>query len=269
MKGDNPLSILKLNNKIITLGGSIATAIDYPIKGDLINMDLDGNGNKTYRVLSIDGKVVKVLGMNDISTSQIWGNGTANTVIMNGMAVAKYQDSNLDTYLNTTWYNTLSSEAKGAIAPQIIKQDAWEWGSDSGNPVYSGTYGESIPGSENYYISKQAELTIEEKNIFALSVQEVTDYLNDNNVQVDTSAVLRNVNIWRMFWNTEVHSSNYSNLWLRSARMGGSSPGMVWIVAGAVGSLDAMGSSFTAAVRPAFAIDLSKIPFTKTTEVIS
>lgn len=232
-------------------------------------MDLDGNGNKTYRVLSTNGKVAKMLGMNDISTSQVWGNGRANTVIMNGMAVAKYQDSDLDTYLNTTWYNTLSSVAKGAIVPQIIKQDAWLWGDDSGKPAYSGTYGESVPGSESYYISKQAEVTIEEKNIFALSVQEVTDYLNDSSTQVDTSAVLRNVNIWRMFWNTEVHSSNYSNLWLRSAGMGGSSPGMVWIVAGAVGSLDVIGSSVTAAVRPAFQIDLSKIPFTKTTEVIS
>ena len=44
-----PLSILKLNNKIITLGGSVVTAIDYPVKGELINMDLDGNGNKTLR----------------------------------------------------------------------------------------------------------------------------------------------------------------------------------------------------------------------------
>ena len=264
------MSILKLNNKIITLGGSVATAIDYPVKGELINMDVDGNGNKTYRVLSIDGKVAKVLGMNDISTSQVWGNGTANTVIMNGRAVAKYQDSDLDTYLNTTWYNTLSNAAKGAIVPQIIKQDAWEWGDDSGNPTYSGTYGESIPGTESYYISKHAELTIEEKNVYALSMQEVTDYLNDSNTQVDVSAVLRNVNIWKMFWNAEVHSSNYSNLWLRSARMGGSGPGMVWIVAGIVGSLDVVGSSYNnGAIRPAFNIDLSKIPFTKTTEVIS
>ena len=232
-------------------------------------MDLDGNGNKTYRVLNMDGKVAKMLGMSDISTSQIWNNGTANTVIMNGMAVAKYQDSDLDTYLNTTWYSTLSSVAKGAIVSQIIKQDAWAWGDGPGNPVYSGTYGESIPGSESYYISKQAEVTIGEKNVYALSMQEVTDYLNDSSTQVDTSAVLRNVNIWKMFWNTEVHSSNYSNLWLRSARMGGSGPDMVWIVVGAVGSLDMSGSSVTAAVRPAFAIDLSKIPFTKTTEVIS
>lgn len=263
------MSILKPNNKIITLGGSVVTAIDYPVKGELINMDLDGNGNKTYRVLTIDGKVAKMLGMSDISISQVWGNGAANTVTMNGRAVAKYQDSDLDTYLNTTWYGTLSNAAKGAIVPQIIKQDAWEWGDNSGNPTYSGTYGESIPGSESYYISKFAELTIEEKNIYALSVQEVTDYLNDSNTQVDSSAVLRNVNIWKMFWNAEVHSSNYRNLWLRSARMGGSNAGMVWTLVGTVGSLDVIASSITAAVRPAFQIDLSKIPFTKTTEVIS
>lgn len=70
-KGDNPLSILKLNNKIITLGGSVVTAIDYPVKGELINMDLDGNGNKTYRVLKADNTTAECLAMYECNTSTI------------------------------------------------------------------------------------------------------------------------------------------------------------------------------------------------------
>ena len=61
------MSILKLNNKIITLGGSV---IKVPLakKGDLINMDLDGNGNKTYRILKMDNNIDEVMDMYDTST---------------------------------------------------------------------------------------------------------------------------------------------------------------------------------------------------------
>lgn len=69
------MSILTNNGKVFTLGGSV---LNYtppppaPTKGDLINMNLDGNGNKTYRVLVINGNMAKLLGMSNISTSQAW-----------------------------------------------------------------------------------------------------------------------------------------------------------------------------------------------------
>ena len=61
------MSILTLNNKIITLGGRV---IKVPLakKGDLINMDLDGNGNKTYRILKMDNNIAEVMAMYDTST---------------------------------------------------------------------------------------------------------------------------------------------------------------------------------------------------------
>lgn len=40
------------------------------VKGELLTMDLDGNGNKQYRVLSINNNIAKVFDMSDISTSQ-------------------------------------------------------------------------------------------------------------------------------------------------------------------------------------------------------
>ena len=53
------MSILKLNNKIITLGGSVIKT-SPAIKSNLINMNLDNNENKTpKKVLKMDGDVAK------------------------------------------------------------------------------------------------------------------------------------------------------------------------------------------------------------------
>lgn len=262
------MSMLKLNNKIITLGGSVVTAIDYPVKGDLINMDLDGNGNKTYRVLSMDGKVAKMLSMSDTNASQVWDSNNP-TITMGTLSVAKYADSNLDTYLNTTWYNTLNTNAKSAIIAQTITQDAWYWKDRVGDSsVYSGTYGASVPGTNNYSISKyaNAESTIGNRYIYVLGAQDIIDYLNDINVQIDTSAILRNVNIWKMFWN-KTTQPNYSYSWLRSADAEYSHKALQ--IGAGYGVLVSGIISTGAKIRPAFQIDLSKIPFTKTTEVIS
>ena len=96
------------------------------IKGELLTMDLDGNGNKQYRVLSINDKIAKVLGMSDISTSQTYyADGALVNTTIGGYTVPKYQGGDIDTYLNTTWYNTLSAEAKSTIVPQTIVQDVW------------------------------------------------------------------------------------------------------------------------------------------------
>lgn len=53
------MSILKLNNKIITLGGSVIKT--YPAtKSNLINMNLDNNENKTpKKVLKMDSDAAK------------------------------------------------------------------------------------------------------------------------------------------------------------------------------------------------------------------
>ena len=90
-----------------------------PVKGDLITMNLDGT-SRLYRVLSVNGNVCKVLGMWDNFTSKY--NETSKTTNFNGITAQKYEGSALDMYLNTTWYNTLSSEAKNAIVPENVVQ---------------------------------------------------------------------------------------------------------------------------------------------------
>ena len=87
----------------------------------------------------------------------------------------------------------------------------------------------------------------------------IIDYLDDSSVQVDTTAILRNVNIWKMFWNDEVsHSDKY--LWLRSSMAGDS--GSAWCTIGETGYLTRGTILSTFIVRPVLNLDLSKIPYT-------
>ena len=255
------MGIVMLDNKVLMSGNQMALYIPPPIvpKGSLVNLDLDGNGNKQYRVIKCNGNVAQVMAMYDTLTSE-WNADTSKTTTMGTWTVAKYDGSDSDIYLNTTWYDTLTSTAKAAIVPENVVCDAWYWG-DTGDPDYTGTYGSSVPGTSNYTISKYAggTLNIGECNVFALGVQDVIDYLNDSSVQVDTSAILRNVNIWKMFWNDEVsHSAKYP--WLRSSRAGTSNS--AWRVRGDYGGLRYSGVSTSSVVRPALNLDMSKIQYT-------
>lgn len=232
-----------------------------PVKGDLISLDLDGSGSKQYRIIKYNKNtgVAQVMAMYDTLTSK-WNADTSKTTTMGTLTVVKYENSDIDTYLNTTWYNTLTSATKAAIVPESVVCDAWYWNS-SGDPVYKGTYGTAVPGTSNYSISKYTggTLNIGNRNVFALGVQDVIDYLNDSSVQVDTTAILRNVNIWKMFWNDEVKHSVYP--WLRSSSASGSTN--TWNVSGGSGYLGNRGVRPSDVVRPALNLDLSKIDFTK------
>ena len=254
-------SIPSVDLKVWVTWESVRDTTPLAVKGQILSMDLDGNGEKQYRVLSMNGDVAKVMAMYDTLTSAY--NNTSITTTMGSLTVQKYEGSTLDTYLNTTWYNTLTSATKAAIVPENVVCDAWYWSSStaSGDPVYSGTYGTAAPGTSNYSIGKYAggTLNIGNRNIFALGVQDVIDYLNDSNVQVDTSAILRNINIWKMFWNDEVsHSGKY--LWLRSSFADGSN--RAWRVIGSSGVLGIHGVGSSNVVRPALNLNLNQVEFT-------
>lgn len=249
-----------LNNKVLMSGNQMALYVPPPIvpKGSLVKMNLDGT-ERQYRVLKCNGNVAQIMAMYDTLTSE-WNADTSKTTTMGTLTVAKYDGSDIDIYLNTTWYNTLTSTAKAAIVPENVVCDAWYW-DDTGDPDYTGTYGSSVPGT-SYNISKYAggTLNIGNRNVFALGVQDVIDYLNDSNVQVDTTAILRSVNIWKMFWNDEVsHSGKY--LWLRSSYADDSST--AWYVYGNLGFLNLGNIVFNSyIVRPALNLDMSKIQYT-------
>ena len=229
----------------------------FPHKGDLITMDL-GNGDKTYRVLKINGNIAECLAMYEASILKY--NTTSKTTTMGGTTVQQYANSDLDNYLNTTWYNMLSNAAKAAIVPKVVIQDAWQYWTSLSH-TYSGTYGTEVPGTTNYSISKYdgGTLTVGNRNVYAIGVQDVIDYLSDESLRVDTTAILRNVNIWKMFWNTKTQPSSIYYPWLCSAYVG--DPTCVSIVSRNKGRLAQSGCSNSNAARPAFQIDLSKISF--------
>lgn len=241
----------------------------YALKGDLINMDLDGNGDKQYRVLNINGNKAECLAMYTANADQQF-NATSKTTTMGSLTVQQYSGSDLDIYLNTTWYNTLNDTAKAAIISKFITQDAWSTAPNSDttnyNPIYTGTKGESVPGTTNYSIGKyaNAELTVGNRNVYALGVQDIIDYLSDESLRVDKTAILRNVNIWKMFYNIETQpvEGHRTFAWLRSADARSDSR-VIWLqdVNGGI-QYRPVGGNYSGAI-PAFTIDLSKIPFTR------
>ena len=118
-----------------------------PVKGDLITMNVDG-ADKSFRVLNVNGSVAEVVGMTSASNSQQFA---ASGRI--------YAGSALDTYLNSTWYDTLTSTAKTAIVDKTFTQDSWYTG-DSGDPDYSGYFGETKPGTSAYTIRSGTRLSV-------------------------------------------------------------------------------------------------------------
>ena len=255
------MSILKLNNKIITLGGSVVSYIPpLAVKGDLINMNLDGNGNKTYRVLAMNGNVAKLLGMSDISTSQKYNATSKTGTFANGATGQLYVGSNLDTYLNTTWYNTLTSIVKAAIVPESRTQYMYQYygGPNTPNtPTYTYQYQYNWSDSDYENANLTDSILIGNRNIFALDLKDIFDYFGK--VCITSNELME---LW-----TNQTSAVSSKWWLSSAYA--AYPGAAWDVDGGRGRLNYYGVDNAIAVRPAFNLDLSKIPFTKTTEVIS
>lgn len=235
-------------------------AASYPVKGDLIELDLDGLRERSYRVLKINGSVAQVMAMYD-SLESAWDSNYP-TAEIGDVEVAKYEGSEIDTYLNTTWYEGLKDSVKNAIVPESVVCDVWCDG-DADGPDYTGTCGPAVPGTLSYTVGKYTDdtLNIGERNVFALSVQDVINYLNDPSVQVDTTAILRNVNIWKMFWDKETQPTKYTSLWLRSSHAEDSDN--AYCVTGVYGDLSDNPVPDYNVVRPVLNLDLSQIPYTQ------
>jgi prepilin-type N-terminal cleavage/methylation domain-containing protein len=228
-------------------------------KGDIITMDLDPNTtDETYRVLKVNGTQVEVMSMFDLTTSQKYNEtATSNTATFGDITGQKYAGSLLDTYLNTTWYNTLNSTAKAAIVPQNKTQDMWYDNAD-GDPDYNGTYIKSSGSTTwNQKISKHSgTVAIGNRNVYALSVQDVIDYLEVTSSMTNDNSTLNSSNIWQMFWNTTSAPSGKTTIWLSSAYA--SYSGFAWYVY--YGANLFTNTAKTAyAVRAAFVIDISRV----------
>ena len=226
------------------------SAVTIPVKGDLITMNLDGT-SRLYRVLSVNGNVCKVLGMWDNLTSKY--NSTSTTTNFNGTTAQKYEGSALDTYLNTTWYNTLSSEAKNAIVPENVVQYCYKYyekPNTPNTPTYTYQYQYSWDASNYKNADNVGNVLVGNRNVFALDLKDIFDYFEKVCITSDE--------LMTMFWNSTTTVSIYP--WLRSSYA--SISDRAWSVSGSIGSLGYDRARYSLQVRPALNLDMSKIQYT-------
>lgn len=219
-------------------------------------MNLDGT-ERQYRVLSVNGNVCKVLGMFDDLTSKY--NSTSMTTTFGSTTAQKYEGSTLDTYLNTTWYNTLSSEAKNAIVPENVVQYCYKYYGkpDTPNtPTYTYQYQYNWSNSNYENADDVGNVVVGNRNIFVLDLKDIFDYIGKVCITSDELMI--------MFWNSTTKVSKY--LQLRSSISALSD--YAWVVIGGTGSLSSDSATLIHVVRPALNIDLSKIKWSITEPVV-
>nr|DAP70488.1 MAG TPA: hypothetical protein [Caudoviricetes sp.] len=228
-------------------------AASYPVKGDLIELDLDGQGAKDYRVLKISGSVAQVMAMYDTQSSAY--NSTSTTTTFGSTTAQKYEGSTLDTYLNTTWYNTLTSAAKAAIVPENVVQHCYQYYDEPNTPntpTYTYQYQYNWSDSDYENANDVGNVTVGDRNVFALDLKDIFDYFDKVCITSDE--------LMTLFWNSTAKVSKY--LWLRSSRADNSS--RAWSVYGGLGTLNRnFAVDFSRVVRPALNLDISQIPYTK------
>ena len=241
-----------LNNKVLMSGNQMALYMPPPppAKGSIVKMNLDGT-ERQYRVLSVNGNVCKVMGMWDDFTSRY--NETSTTTTFGSTTAQKYEGSTLDTYLNTTWYNTLSTEAKNAIVPENVVQYCYKYydkPNTPNTPTYTYQYQYNWSNSDYDNADNVGNVTVGERNVFALDLKDIFDYFEKVCITSDE--------LMTMFWNSTTKVYEYP--WLRSSSSVGSS--FAWSVSGSFGSLGSSGATYSDVVRPALNLDMSKIQYT-------
>lgn len=221
-----------------------------PTKGQIISMNLDGTA-RNYRILDVDGMIAKVVAMFDSTTSQRFNNSSKTVQFSDGRTAQQYMGSNLDTYLNETWYNTLTVDAKVAIIEQDRIQDLWS-PDNTGNPIFHTQRYDGQSASD--YSKRVGTSPIGKRKVFALSCQEVFDYLG-----LSSGDTMTWKSVFKMFWNDENPHSG-ENLWLSSAY--GNESVLALGVYGNAGIVSNGNYDGTLRVRPALCLDLAKIKYT-------
>ena len=222
-----------------------------PVKGDLINLDLDGQGAKQYRVLSMDGDVAKVVAMYNTLTNSKY-NATSTTTTFGSTTAQKYADSTLDTYLNTTWYNTLKDNVKAAIVPENVIQYCYQYYDEPNTPntpTYTYQYQYNWDDSAYDNANNVGNVTVGDRNVFVLDLKDIFDYIG--------KVCITSNELMTLFFNQTTRVSTY--LWLRSSDAGNS--GFAWGVVGYGGRLIGNPVYGSSVVRPALNLNLSQIEF--------
>lgn len=186
-------------------------------------------------------------------------NETGTTTTFGSTTAQKYEGSILDTYLNTTWYNTLSSEAKNAIVPENVVQYCYQYydkPNTPNTPTYTYQYQYNWDNSDYENANNVGNVTVGERNVFALDLKDIFDYIGKVCITSDE--------LMTMFWNSTTKVFKYP--WLRSSSADNSFT--AWYVSGSGGLLNFSDVVNNRVVRPALNLDMSKIEWSTTEPVV-
>lgn len=195
---------------------------DFSTKGNLVSIN-----NTQYRVLSVEGTQAKVLSMGDGQVSFYGG------LYINNY---NYADSELDKNM-TKYYDSLPNSIQNAIVSQNISQGRYSYSSvSSENDV--------LHIGNNYYVNNET-VSVGDRKVFALDVQDIIDYLGTETSREELSM---------MFYNTTSTSMNGGNSWLRSVNSADTNRPLR---VNNIFSITDWSSDSGFQLRPAFVIDLS------------
>jgi hypothetical protein len=158
--------------------------------------------------------------------------------------------------MNTTYYNSLSSNIKNAIVPNAIKNTAIKM--DKGATLEEPAEAEHLlaqtqtPGWEGYYqfIVYYGEKTIGSRYVYALDYMDILEYEGIDYIDNDATK--------EMFYGPNYNEDETYVLWLRSVSQYGDSPIAVEDDGYVNNQYEC---DYQKEMRPAFVIDLSQIDY--------
>lgn len=226
--------------------GSGESPKTLPVKGDIIVLDCGEEfGKVPFKVLSINGSIAKVFAIRETADKVKFNSSSVTDTFADGSTGQKYAGSTLDTYLNETWYNDLSAKIKAAIVPEVREQDMWWTSGEHEGPAYIMSYFSEWEQSNILTKKEGATLEIGSRNVYALSMQDIIDYL-----EKEDGATITEEELVSMFeaagWNLlSSADADFSDLEL--------------IVDGTFGYVSKHYFKSGDRVRPALSLDLTKI----------
>ena len=224
----------------------------YPQKGDIISFDAFGDTTqKRFKVLKTENrKIATLLALDDYGTSEYNSSNTKAT-FDNGSQYISYENSTLDTLLNTTYYNALASNVKSAIVPTNVIQSGYRI-TNTMYPYPDDDFAIGIEGGAAYQYHKVAQLVIGNRNCFVFDISDFAEYYEITEYKLLTKDKVAQLFFGQSSWPSD------NVIWLRPAST-------YWSGSCAMASMSSFSSddySKTFKVRAMFRINLANINYT-------
>ncbi len=213
------------------------SSIPIPSKGDIVTID-----SKQYRVLKVTGTIVELLCLYTAKSSQKFNTTSVLATFTDGSTGLQYKDCEVDSFLNVTFYQSLSNSLRNSIVPKQITQDMWKSVTSAPTDVYY-----YLSGDKYYTTNSYGTVDVGSRYVYVLSIGEIVEYLG-----LQSNGTFYNTDVWNMFWNST--SAQDYDVWLRSAN-GGSRSKSVFGVSGSLGYFTSGSYTNTMSIRPAFQVD--------------